>query len=75
MDKKLFLLDKSYYSETMVGNLTEKDLEEWVAEEDYNSDNTIVKIDANGYDSAEEAFINERPCADIEDYYVVTFGF
>ena len=75
MDKKLFLLDKSYYSETMVGNLTEKDLEEWVAEEDYNSDNTIVKIDANGYDSAEEAFINEMPFADIEDYYVVTFGF
>ena len=35
MDKKVFLLSKSYYSETMVSNLTEKDLEEWIAEEDY----------------------------------------
>ena len=32
MDKKVFLLDKFYYSETMLLNLTEKDLEEWVAE-------------------------------------------
>ena len=75
MDKKVFLLDKSYYSETMVNNLTEEDLEEWIAEEDYNEDYTIVKIDANGYDSAEEAFITEMPFADINDYYVVAFGF
>ena len=75
MDKKVFLLDKFYYSETMVNNLTEKDLEEWIAEEDYNEDYTIVKIDANVYDSAEEAFITEMPFADIDDYYVVAFGF
>lgn len=75
MDKKVFLLDKFYYSETMVNNLTEKDLEEWIAEEDYNEDYTIVKIDANGYDSAEEAVITEMPFADIDDYYVVAFGF
>ena len=59
----------------MVNNLTEKDLEEWIAEEDYNEDYTIVKIDANGYDSAEEAVITEMPFADIDDYYVVAFGF
>ena len=64
MDKKVFLLDKSYYSETMLNNLTEK-----------NDNYTIVKIDANGYESAKEAFVNEMPFADIEDYYVVTFGF
>lgn len=77
MDKKVFLLDKSYYSETMLLNLnlTEKDLEKWVAEEEYNDDYTIVKIEANGYDSAKEAFINEMPFADIDDYYVVAFGF
>ena len=75
MDKKIYLLDKSYYSETMVSNLTEKDLEEWVAEEDYNDNYTIVKIDANGYDSTEEAFVNEMPFADIDDYYVFAFGF
>jgi hypothetical protein len=75
MDKKVFLLDKSHYPETMVSNLTEKDLEEWVAEEDYNDNYTIVKIDANGYDSAEEAFVNEMPFADMDDYHVVAFGF
>lgn len=75
MDKKVFLLDKSYYSETMVSNLTEKDLEKWVAEEDYNEDYTIVKIDANGYGSANEAFVNEMPFADMDDYYMLAFGF
>lgn len=75
MDKKVFLLDKERYTEEMVANLTEKDLEKWVAEEDYNDDYTIVKIDANGYDSAEEAFVNEMPFADIDDYYVCAFGF
>lgn len=77
MDKKVFLLDKSYYSETMLLNLnlTEKDLEKWVAEEDYNDDYTIVKIEANGYDTAEEAIINEMPFADMDDYYMVAFGF
>jgi hypothetical protein len=75
MDKKVFLLDKNYCIETMVSNLTEKDLEEWVAEEDYNDDYTIVKIEANGYDSAEEAIINEMPFADMDDYYMVAFGF
>ena len=75
MDKKVYLLDKMYYPETMVSHLTEKDLEKWVAEEDYNDDYTIVKIEANGYDSAQEAFINEMPFADIDDYYMVAFGF
>ena len=75
MDKKVFLLDKSYYPQTMVDNLTEKDLEKWVAEEDYNDDYTIVKIEANGYDSAEEAIVNEMPFADMDDYYMVAFGF
>ena len=75
MDKKVFLLDKNYYPQTMVDNLTEKDLEKWVAEEDYNDDYTIVKIEANGYDTAEEAIINEMPFADMDDYYMVAFGF
>ena len=75
MDKKVFLLDKECYKAEMVANLTEKDLEKWVAEEEYNDNYTIVKIDANGYDSAEEAFVNEMPFADIDDYYMVAFGF
>lgn len=75
MNKKVFLLDKSAYRKELVNNLSEKDLEEWLAEEDYDDNYTIVKIDANGYDSAEEAFINEMPFADIEDYYMFAFGF
>lgn len=75
MDKKVFLLDKFYYSESMLDNLTEKDLEEWLAEEDYDDNYTIVEIDANSYDSAEEAFVNEMPFADIDDYYMFAFGF
>lgn len=75
MDKKVFLLDKERYTPEMVSNLTEKDLEEWVAEEGYNDNYTIVKIDANGYDSAEEAFVNEMPFADMDDYYMFAFGF
>ena len=75
MNKKIFLIDKTSYRRELVENLTEKDLEEWVAEEDYNDDYTIVKIDANGYDSVEDAFINEMPFADMDDYYVFAFGF
>lgn len=75
MDKKIFLIDKTSYRRELVENLTENDLEKWVAEEDYNDDYTIVKIDANGYDSVEDAFINEMPFADMDDYYVFAFGF
>ena len=76
MDKKVFLLDKERYTAEMVSNLTVKDLEEeCVVEEEYNDDYTIIKIDANGYDSAEEAFVNEMPFADIDDYYMLAFGF
>ena len=75
MDKKVFLLDKEYYTEEMVANLTEKDLEKLVAEEDYNDNYTIIKIDANGYDSAEKAIIDVMPFADIDEYYMLAFGF
>lgn len=75
MDKKIFLLDKSYYSKTMVSNLSEKDLEEWIAEEDYNGDYTIIKIEANGYDSVDDALNGELMWCDLDDYYVFTFGF
>ena len=74
MDKKVFLLDKSYYSKSMVSSLSEKDLEEWLAEEDNDGSYTIVKIDANGYNSVEEAIINEMPFANIDDYYIFAFG-
>ena len=75
-DKKVFLLDRQHYRKEQVENLTEKDLEEWVAEEDYNDNYTIIKIDANGY-STPEAAIDGEGCGlyDEEDYYIISFGF
>lgn len=76
MDKKVFLLDKDYYRKEQVENLTEKDLEEWVAEEDYNDNHTILKIDANGYSTPQEAIEEEGGgLYNEEDYYIISFGF
>ena len=76
MDKKVFLLDKERYTKEQVENLTEKDLEKWVAEEDYEDNYTIVKIDANSYSTPELAIDGEMGgFYDPEDYYVLSFGF
>lgn len=75
MDKKVFLLDKQHYRKELVENLTEKDLEEWVAEEDYKDDYTIIKIDANSYENEDEAINAEMPYVDKDDYYIFSFGF
>lgn len=76
MDKKVFLVDKGSYGEELVSKLTEKDLEEWVAESDYEDDSSVLKVDANGYDTVEEAVREELgEWIDLEDYYVFTFGF
>ena len=78
MYKKVFVLERRYYSSEVVENLTEKDLEEWVAEEDYDNNYTIIKIDANNYSTPQEAIENECcSCMEsVEDvYHVVSFGF
>lgn len=75
MDKKIFLVLKSNYRKDLVENLSESDLENWVAENDYESDDSIIKIDANGYDTPEEALEKEISFADVEEYYVFSFGF
>lgn len=72
-DKKIFLLDKEVYTEKQVNSLTEKDLEKWIAEEDYEDDYTILKIDANGYKSVEDALLGEGWLS-TEDYYIRSFG-
>ncbi len=73
MDKKIFLIDKSCYRKELVENLTEKDLEEWVADSDYEGDNSVLKVDANAYDSLDEAIAGE--IMDLNDYYLFAFGF
>lgn len=77
-DKVIFLLDKERYTDQDVQDLTRKDLEKWVAEEDYNGDYTIMKIDASAYDSVSEAIEEETgfiaPCDVHEIYHVFAFG-
>jgi hypothetical protein len=77
-DKAIFLLDKERYTNKDVQDLTRKDLEEWVAEEDYDDNFTIIKIDASAYDSVSEAIEEEMgfisPCDVHEVYYVFAFG-
>ena len=75
MDKKIFLFDKEVYAASVVKQLTEKDCEEWVAENDYEGDNFILKIDANGYDSIQDALDTEVGFLDQNDYYMKVFGF
>ena len=77
MDKKVFLLDKEneFYTKELVEKLTENQLEEWVLEESYEDNFTIIKIDANDYSTPMEAINEELPFCDVNDYYVVSFGF
>lgn len=70
MDKKIYLIKKSCYRKELCENLTEKDLEEWVAEDMTNA----IKIEANGYDTPEEALRGEGIFFP-EDYYQFDFGF
>ena len=72
-DKKIFLLDKDVYTEEQVKSLTEKDLEKWIAEEDYIDDYSIIKIDANSYKSVEDALLGEGFLFP-EYYYIRSFG-
>lgn len=78
MDKAIYLIDKEFHTKDELVNVTQKDLEKWVAEESYNEDFTIVKIDGNGYDSVSQAIENEMPYLSIgdvhEDYWVFAFG-
>jgi len=73
MDKKVFLLDKERYSEETANSFSEKELEKWVSRPTYEDDLSIIKIDANDYDSVETALENE--ISNIDDYYVRSFGF
>lgn len=77
MDKKIFLLDRDVYDESHIKslNLTEKDLEEWAMEDGYNDDDSIIKVDANGYDTADDALHGELPFINTDDYIILTFNF
>ena len=75
MDKKIFLFDKDFYTSDSVKTLTEKDCEELVAKDAYNDDISILKIDANGYDTIDIALEAEVGYLDLNDFYIRSFGF
>lgn len=75
MDKAIYLFDKVRYTENDIANLSWKDCEEWMADEDYFGDDTIMKIDANGYDTLEEALAQECCTEMIEGNRIKAFGF
>jgi hypothetical protein len=74
-DKKIFLLDKEYYSEEEVNKLTEDALEEMASKEEYNYNPNIIKLDANGYSTPQQALNADYYDCDNDDYYVISFGF
>ena len=73
MDKKVFLIDKEVYNESEVMRFTEDALEHLVSNDNDYSDIPIIKLDANKYDTPEEAIEGED--FDTDSYYVLAFGF
>lgn len=69
MDKKIFLLDKSVYKTRP--SVTEKDLEKWVAEEDYS----IIKIDANNMCQTITETIDSAIVCGVDEYFIFLFGY
>lgn len=76
MDKKVFLLDKVWYTKKGAESYSEEDLEKIVATESYQDDCTIIKIDANGCNTIDEALKEYGDIDSIKnDYFVLDFGF
>ena len=73
MDKKVFLIDKEMYNESEVMRFTEDALEDIVSNDNDYSDSYIIKLDANKYDTPEDAIDGEG--FDSDSYYVLAFGF
>jgi len=75
MDKKIFLFDKEFYDKEPINALTEKECEELVADSKYVGDDSILKIDANGYESVIDALDEEVGFIDAAYFYIRAFGF
>ena len=69
MNKKVFLIDRKVYSESEIIRFTEDALENLVS----NNNRHIIKLDANKYDTPEEAIGSLE--FDPYSYYVLAFGF
>lgn len=73
MDKKIFLLDKSVYKTRP--SVTESDLEKWIAEEDYEDNYSIIKIDANNMCQTITETINSAIVCGVDEYFIFLFGY
>lgn len=83
MDKSIFLLDKEKYTKEEAESLSQESLEEIVSLESYDDDSTVMKVDANGYNSVEEALKEEgleyakayNEDKPDEFFHIIAFGF
>ena len=73
MDKKIFLLDKTVYKKRP--SVTESDLEKWIAEEDYEDNYSIIKIDANNMCQTITETINSAIVCGVDEYFIFLFGY
>ena len=73
MDKKIFLLDKSVYKTRP--SVTESDLEKWIAEEDYEDNYSIIKIDANNMCQTITETIKSTIVCGVDEYFIFLFGY
>ena len=73
-DKKIFLFDKSSYNQYTIDKLSEDECEKWCADSADEHDYTCFKINANNYDTIEDALV----ACDLwylEGYFIKSFGF
>ena len=76
MDKKIFLLDKEWYTEKRAKSYSVDELERLVAEESYEDACTIIKIDGNGCNTIDEALEKANLRSGIVNgYHILDFGF
>lgn len=73
MDKKIFLLDKSVYKRRP--SVTEKDLEKWIAEEDYEDNYSIIKIDVDNTRQTITETIKSTIVCGVDEYFIFLFGY
>ena len=73
MDKKIFLLDKLVYKKRP--SVTESDLEKWIAEEDYENNYSIIKIDADNMSQTITETIKTTIVCGVDEYFIFLFGY
>ena len=73
MNKKIFLLDKSVYKKRP--SVTERDLEKWIAEEDYEDNYSIIKIDVDNTRQTITETIKSTIVCGVDEYFIFLFGY